>query len=100
MLGFDTLKAMESLKESGFEEAQAKAVVDTFKDALSSSVATQTDVEAAKTDLEMTMTQFKADLETAIVQLEARTQRFMFALAVGIVGLNVTLTFGVLKFFL
>ena len=110
MIGFDTLKAMESLRKSGFEEAQARAVVDTFKDAITASVATKADVESSKTDIESAMAQLKADLETdmaskadletAMARLEARTQRFMFALSVGIVGLNVTLTFGVLKFFL
>ena len=122
MIGFDTLKAMESLRKSGFEEAQARAVVDTFKDAITDSVATKADVESSKTDLETAMAKMKADLEAAMAQLradieaamaklkadvetdmarlEARMQRFMFAMSVGIVGLNVTLTFGVLKFFL
>ena len=139
MIGFDTLRAMESLRDSGFEESQARAVVDTFKDAVAGSVATKADLQEVKTELQEVKAELQAEIqevrtgleasiaslrsdveasiaglrgeveasiaglrgevETSIARLEARTQRFMFGMALGIVGLNVTLTFGLLKFF-
>ena len=129
MIGFDTLRAMESLRDSGFEESQARAVVDTFKDAVAGSVATKADLQEVKSelqevkaelqaeiqevrtgleasiaslrsDVEASIASLRGEVETSIARLEARTQRFMFGMALGIVGLNVTLTFGLLKFFL
>ena len=110
MIGFDTLKAMESLRESGFEETQARAVVDTFKDAVGGSVATKIDLQEVKGELQAEIQEVKSelraeiqalrgDVETSIARLEARSQKFSFGLAVGAVGLNVTLTFGLLKLF-
>ncbi len=121
MIGFDTLRAMESLRDSGFEESQARAVVDTFKDAVAGSVATKADLQEVKSELqaeiqevrtgleasiaslrsevEASIAGLRGEMETSIARLEARTQRFMFGMALGIVGLNVTLTFGLLKFF-
>ncbi len=121
MIGFDTLRAMESLRDSGFEESQARAVVDTFKDAVAGSVATKADLQEVKAELQAEMQEvrtglqaeiqevrtgleasiagLRGEVETSIARLEARTQRFMFGMALGIVGLNVTLTFGLLKFF-
>ncbi len=110
MIGFDTLRAMESLRDSGFEESQARAVVDTFKDAVAGSVATKADLQEVKgelqaemqevrTGLEASIASLRGEVETSIARLEARAQRFMFGMALGIVGLNVTLTFGLLKFF-
>ncbi len=129
MIGFDTLRAMESLRDSGFEESQARAVVDTFKDAVAGNVATKADLQEVKAELQAEIQEVRAEIqgvktelqaeiqevrtgleasiaglrgevETSIARLEARTQRFMFGMALGIVGLNVTLTFGLLKFFL
>ena len=106
MIGFDTLKAMESLRESGFEETQARAVVDTFKDAVGGSVATKIDLQEAKgelqTEIQEVRTEVQAlrgDLETSIARVEARSQKFTFVVGLGLVGLNVTLTFGLLKLF-
>ena len=132
MIGFDTLKAMESLRESGFEETQARAVVDTFKDAVGGSVATKIDlqevkgelqteiqevkgelqveikavesglraeIQEVKGDLQVEIQALRGDVETSIARLEARSQKFTFVVGLGLVGLNVTLTFGLLKLF-
>ena len=122
MIGFDTLKAMESLRESGFEETQARAVVDTFKDAVGGSVATKIDLQEAKgelraeiqevrtelqaveaglraeiqgvkSELQVEMQALRGDVETSIARVEARSQTFTFVVGLGLVGLNVTLTF-------
>ncbi len=41
----------------------------------------------------------RGDLETSIARVEARSQKFTFVVGLGLVGLNVTLTFGLLKLF-
>lgn len=87
MLAFDTLKAMKLLKESGFKEAQAEAVVATVRDAVGESVATKADIaelrNATKTDI--------AEIRTAMIQLRSDTYRIALVLSAGIVGLTVSL---------
>ncbi len=70
MIGFDTLKAMESLRESGFEETQARAVVDTFKDAVGGSVATKIDLQEAKGELQAEIQEVKGELRVEIKAVE------------------------------
>ena len=69
MPAFDTLKAAKALKEAGFEETQAEAVVASVGGAMSENV-------AAKTDL---------------ADLEARLYQHLWIMAAGIVGVTVTL---------
>ena len=69
MLAFDTLKAAKTLKEAGFEEAQAEAVVAAVGGAMGENVATKADLAA----------------------LEARLYRHLWIMAAGIVGVTVTL---------
>ena len=66
---FDTHKAVAALKQAGFEEPQAEALVTTIGAALGGSVAT------------------KADLK----ELEAALYKQLWLMAVGIVGMTVTL---------
>jgi len=68
-LAFDTHKAVAALKQAGFEEAQAEAVVTTIGEALGGSVATKTDLK----------------------ELEAALYKQLWLMAVGIVGMTVTL---------
>ena len=56
-------------------------------------------IASLRSDVEASIAGLRGEVETSIARLEARTQRFMFGMALGIVGLNVTLTFGLLKFF-
>ncbi len=69
VLAFDTLKAAKTLKEAGFEEAQAEAVVAAVGGAMGENVATKADLAA----------------------LEARLYRHLWIMAAGIVGVTVTL---------
>ena len=48
---FDTLKASRNLKAAGFDEPQADAIIDTFGDAFSDTVATKTDIAEVKADI-------------------------------------------------
>lgn len=115
-LAFDTHKAVTALKQAGFEEAQAEAVVNTMGEALAGNVATkadltevraalEADLAAVKADLEQLRTETKADLAAVQAKLEAdiagvRTDmaeqftalyKQLWLMAVGIVGLTVTL---------
>ena len=115
-LAFDTHKAVTALKQAGFEETQAEAVVNTMGEALGGNVATkadltevraalEADVAAVKADLEQLRTETKADLAAVQAKLEAdiagvktdMAEQFaalykqLWVVAVGIVGLTVTL---------
>ena len=93
-LAFDTHKAVKALKEAGFGDIQAEAVVATVGDAISGDVATKGDIAALKTDI----AGFKADIKAAIAALKvdiaefkAEIYRHLWLMAAGIVGLTVTL---------
>ena len=72
---FDTLKAVETLREAGVEEAHAKAIANTVRDAVTEGVAT------------------KADLRAAVAELKAD----MFKAVIGIVVANAGLTFAIVR---
>ena len=61
-LAFDTHKAVKALKEAGFGDIQAEAVVATVGDAIGGDVATKGDIAVLKTDI----AGFKADIKAAI----------------------------------
>ena len=69
-LAFDTHKAVTALKQAGFEEAQAEAVVNTMGEALGGNVATKADLTEVRAVLEADVAAVKADIE----QLRLTTQ--------------------------
>ena len=86
-LAFDTHKAVKALKEAGFGDIQAEAVVATVGDAIGGDVATKGDIAVLKTDI----AGFKADIKADIAEFKADIYRHLWLMAVGIVGLTVTL---------
>ena len=115
-LAFDTHKAVTALKQAGFEETQAEAVVNTMGAALGGNVATKADLTEVRAALEADMTAMKAALETDIAAVKAEIEQLrsetkadlatgradmaeqftalykqLWLMAVGIVGLTVTL---------
>ena len=115
-LAFDTHKAVTVLKQAGFEETQAEAVVNTMGEALGGNVATKADLTEVRAALEADMTAMKAALETDIAAVKADIEQLrsetkadlatmradmaeqftalykqLWIMAVGIVGLTVTL---------
>ncbi len=86
-LAFDTHKAVKALKEAGFGEIQAEAVVATVGDALGGDVATKTDIAALKTDI----AEFKDEVRADTAEFRAEIYRHLWLMAAGIVGLTVTL---------
>ncbi len=87
-LTFDTHKAVTSLKNAGFDEAQAEAVVATLGEATNGRLATKDDLADFTT---------KADLRTVIAELRADLYRQMWLMGASIVTLNVTLTVALVK---
>lgn len=80
-LAFDTHKAVTALKQAGFEEAQAEAVVTTMGEALGGNVATRAD-----------LTEVRVALERDLAALETRLTKHIYGVVLAGVGLTVTLT--------
>ena len=81
---FDTLESVESLRGAGFNEAQAKGMVNVFKKvqrSLSEEWATKTDIAEIKTDI--------AEIKTDIAEIkgEIRLNRWMLVLIIAVVVL-------------
>ena len=74
---FDTLKAVQELRKTGFEDRQAEAIVSTISKAMSETVATKADLElqsaVTKADLELQSAVTKADIEAMGAELKAET---------------------------
>ena len=72
---FDTLKAVQELRKTGFEDRQAEAIVLTISKAMSETVATKADLElqsaVTKADLELQSAVTKADIEAMGAELKA-----------------------------
>ena len=104
-LAFDTHKAVTALKQAGFEEAQAEAVVSTMGEALGGNVATKADLTEVRVALEADGAAVKADIEqlrlttqadlaavrTEMAEQFAALYKHLWVMAAGIVGLTVTL---------
>ena len=86
-LAFDTHAAIKTLREAGFEEAQAEAVVATVGEAMGENVATKADFHALKADLDALEQRMTAHLAGRFETL----YRNLWAMAVGIVAVTVTL---------
>ncbi|MDE0156921.1 MAG: hypothetical protein OXS28_15155 [Gammaproteobacteria bacterium] len=55
---FDTLKAAQELKKTGFEDRQAEAVVETISKAVSETVATKADLQLVRSDFKLLGSEF------------------------------------------
>ena len=121
-LAFDTHKAVKALKEAGFDDPQAKAVVATVGEAIGGSIATKADIaelrtttkaDIAEVRAEITelrtatkadMTELRAEMKTDIAELRAEMAdqfsilyRHLWSMAIGIVGFTAGLTVALVK---
>ena len=73
---FDTLSAAQALRQSGFEDRQAEAIVTTISTAMSETVATRADLElqgtAIRKDLELQGAAIRAEIVATRTDLEAQ----------------------------
>ena len=108
-LAFDTHKAVTALKQAGFAEPQAEAVVNTMGEALGGTVATKGDMSELRTELKGDIAELRAELKGDIAAVQAKLEadsaavktdmaeqfaalyKQLWVMAVGIVGLTVTL---------
>ena len=90
-IAFDTLKAAKLLKDAGFDDAQAEAVVATVGDAVGENVATKEHVTAVIAELRATTKAEMAELRTEIAGEFKGLYRHLWVMAAGIVGVTVAL---------
>lgn len=91
LLVFDTLKATKVLKQAGFDEVQAEAVVATVGDAIGGSVATKADLEKTAGELRADMQKMEAGLRADMSAEFRNLYRHLWIMAAGIITLNVAL---------
>ena len=102
LLVFDTLKATKVLKQAGFDEVQAEAVVATVGDAIGGSVATKADLEKTADELRGEIQELRNEMHNDMQKMEAGLRadmtaefrnlyRHLWIMAAGIIGLNVAL---------
>ena len=88
---FDTLKAVKALREAGFEEAQAEAVVQTVGEAVTETVTTKSDLALTRTELIGKIEQSSAEAKSEIATLKADIFKQLWIMGAGIVAVTVTL---------
>ncbi|MCY4210335.1 MAG: hypothetical protein OXD47_10245, partial [Gammaproteobacteria bacterium] len=73
---FDTLIAAQQLRNSGFDDRQAEAIVTTINTAMNETVATKADLElqgtATRKDLEVQTAEIRAEIAVTRKDLEAQ----------------------------
>ena len=79
-MALDTYKAVKKLREVGFDEAQAEAVIRMIGEAFDDSVATKADIAAVRTELVAQGAELRAEIqevraETQEVRTEIREVR-------------------------
>lgn len=84
-LTFDTHAAVKALRDAGFEEAQAEAVVMTVGGAMTGNVATKADI---------------SDLRAEMADQFSVLYRHLWIMARGIVGFTASLTVALVKLIL
>ena len=93
-LAFDTHKTVTALRQAGFEETQAEAVVNTMGEALGGNVATKADLVAVQAKLETDIAAVRTEMASLRAAVSAQfdaLDKQLWVMAAGIVGLTVTL---------
>ncbi len=118
-LAFDTHKAVKALKEAGFDDSKAEAVVATVGDAIGGNIATKADIAelhattkaditelriATKADIaelriatKADIAELRAEMKADIAELRAEMYRLVLTAAVSIIGLTTGLTVALVK---
>ena len=90
---FDTYRAVNALKEAGFPDEQAVAVVDTIGGAMTGGLATKADLTEVKAELKGDVASVKTDL----AEFKSELYRHLWLMGMGLVTLNVGLTVALIK---
>lgn len=70
-LAFDTHAAVKALTGAGFDDAQAEAITDTVRGAVTESVATKADIARLEGKIETEVARLEAKIETEIAGVKA-----------------------------
>ena len=73
-MALDTHKAVKKLKEVGFDESQAEAVVRMVGEAFDDTVATKADIVAVRADLSTQGTELRAEIREVRAELRAEAK--------------------------
>ena len=93
---FDTLKAAQELRKTGFEDRQAEAVVTTISKAVSETVATKADLQLVRSDFDLLRSEFeilRSEFESLRQHVDSRLDALENRLILKLGGLMVTMTF-------
>ncbi len=93
-IAFDTLAAARALREAGFEDRQAEAVVGVVRravDADHDSLATKAAFAALRADIDTGFAALRADLNTGLASLRADIYRALWAQGAGLVAVMAAL---------
>ena len=77
---FDTLKAAQELRKTGFEDRQAEAVVETISKAVSETVATKADLQLVRSDIDLLRSEMAALENRIIIKLGGLMVTMIFLL--------------------
>ena len=75
---FDTLKAAQELRKTGFEDRQAEAVVETISKAVSETVATKADLQLVRSDIDLLRSEMATKADLQLLRSEVGTLRSEF----------------------
>ena len=73
-MALDTYKAVKMLKEAGFDEPQAEAVVTTVGNAFDDTVATKTDIAELRTEIQEVRAELRTEIQEVRVEIQAEIQ--------------------------
>jgi DNA-binding transcriptional MerR regulator len=91
----DTLKVARRLREAGFSESQAEAVVEAVRDgAEDADFATKHDLSLFESELRGEMREMEARLKADIETANARTQIRLTGMILGALGVNILAVLG------
>lgn len=91
---FDTLKAVKALKEAGFDDAQAEALVQTVGEAVTETVATKADLTVLQSDISILRSEhaaMEARIHSGIAGLKADIYKQLWVMGAGITAVTVML---------
>jgi DNA-binding transcriptional MerR regulator len=75
-MAIDTLKVARRLREAGFSEPQAEAVVVAVQEATAAGdLATKADLDAVRTELKAEIAEFRAELKAEIADLRSELRQ-------------------------
>jgi hypothetical protein len=83
-VAFDTLKLARRLEAAGFPTKQAQDTAEALGDALTSNIATQTDIQALHAELREVELRLRADFRAEIAAL--RVEMIKWVVGVGVAG--------------